>query len=63
MLSPRDAGRSILTGRELLIAFGGLLAVCALVYLPHAASHGLYTDDWWFTQRFHFLDNGLGSIP
>jgi hypothetical protein len=44
MLSPRDAGRSILTGRELLIAFGGLLAVCALVYLPHAASHGLYTE-------------------
>jgi hypothetical protein len=34
----------------------------ALVYLPHAANHGLYTDDWWFTQRFHFLDHGVGSI-
>jgi hypothetical protein len=58
-----ESGRSVLPARELLIAFAGLLAVCALVYLPHAASHGLYTDDWWFTQRFHFLDHGLGSIP
>jgi hypothetical protein len=58
----RDSERSILTARELLIAFGGLLALCALVYLPHAASHGLYTDDWWFAQRFHFLDHGFGSI-
>jgi hypothetical protein len=45
-----------------LLAFAGLLALCAAVYLPHASSHGLYTDDWWFVQRFHFLDHGLGSI-
>lgn len=61
-MTPFDPERPVLSARELLIAFAGLLALCALVYLPHAAHHGLYTDDWWFTQRFHFLDNGLGSI-
>jgi hypothetical protein len=59
---PREPGVSILTARELLLAFFGLLAICVLVYLPHAANHGLYTDDWWFVQRPHFLDHGLGSI-
>jgi hypothetical protein len=52
----------VLSARELLIALGGLLALAALVYLPHAANHGLYTDDWWFTQRNHFLYHGLGSF-
>jgi hypothetical protein len=60
-LPPREAEVSVLTARELLLAFFGLLALAALVYLPHAPNHGLYTDDWWFTQRFHFLDHGLGS--
>ena len=59
---PREAEASVLTARELLLAFFGLLAICAAVYLPHAANHGLYTDDWWFTQRPHFLDHGLSSI-
>jgi hypothetical protein len=61
-LLPRESGVSALTARELLLAFFGLLAIAALVYLPHAANHGLYTDDWWFAQRFHFLDHGLGSF-
>jgi hypothetical protein len=61
-LLPREPERPVITARELLLAFFGLLAACALVYLPHADSHGLYTDDWWFVQRLHFLDHGLGSI-
>jgi hypothetical protein len=61
-LLPREPGVSVLTARELLLAFFGLLALAALVYLPHAANHGLYTDDWWFTQRFDFLDHGFDSI-
>jgi hypothetical protein len=36
--------------------------LAALVYLPHASNHGLYTDDWWFVQGFHFRDHGLDSI-
>jgi hypothetical protein len=62
ILIPWSRTPRAITARELLIAFGGLLAVVAAVYLPHAASHGLYTDDWWFVQRFHFLDHGLGSV-
>ena len=61
-LLPRESEPAVLTARELLLAFAGLLALCAAVYLPHASSHGLYTDDWWFVQRLHFLDHGLGSI-
>jgi hypothetical protein len=61
-LSPLEPDRPVLSARELIVAFVGLLALCAAVYLPHASSHGLYTDDWWFVQRFHFLDHGLGSI-
>ncbi|MFL5908071.1 MAG: hypothetical protein ACJ75Z_10820 [Solirubrobacterales bacterium] len=62
VLIPWSRTPRAITARELLIAFAGLLAAVAAVYLPHAASHGLYTDDWWFVQRFHFLDHGLGSL-
>jgi hypothetical protein len=62
LMVPREPSRPTLTARELLVAFLSLLAIAVAMYLPHASSHGLYTDDWWFTQRFHFLHHGLGSI-
>ena len=48
---PRELGR-----RELLVAFGALLAVAAAVYLPHVFTGGFYTDDWFFLRSFHFDD-------
>jgi hypothetical protein len=47
---------------EVLIAFGVFLLAATAVYLPHSFSHGFYTDDWWFLQRFHFIDASHGSF-
>jgi hypothetical protein len=53
---------SSITWRELALAFVVLLLVAVAVYLPHALTGGLYTDDWWFLQRLHFIDQAGGSI-
>ena len=63
VLVPWRPGRPEIRGGELLIAFALLLVVAAVVYLPHAFTGGFYTDDWFFLQRFHFIDHGGGSVP
>jgi hypothetical protein len=62
-LVPWRAERQTLGRRELLIAFGLLLAVTTAVYLPHAFSGGFYTDDWFFQGAFHFTGRSPSAIP
>jgi hypothetical protein len=61
-LIPWEPGTPRITPRELLVAFGVLLAVATAIYLPHVFTGGFYTDDWFFLQRLHFIDRGGGSL-
>ena len=62
-LVPWQPGLPRISDRELVVAFGVLLAIATAIYLPHVFSGGFYTDDWFFLQQFHFIDQGGGSIP